>query len=432
LAAELTKVAATGGFAALARKCQDLRLIPEDFGIDDIRSVAARTRAYVASLVDYRPQPIPIPIHLFRALETPDSIGNACRGWLRVLPAKQVRDFPVPGNHVTMLTEPHVATLGKALSDAIHQASVAKLPLSPRHSPLMTIQTGRRQPARPPVFCVPGAAASVTAFNDLAAALGPEWPIHGLQPRGLDGLGIPHSTASAAASDYVRAVLEFHPAGPLHLIGHSFGGWVAYEMAVRLAGAGRTVDSLTIIDSEEPGSSNDGPARERTREEILGQLVELFEQSAERSLDIVAKELAALDEPAQLELLHQRLVGVGLLPRRSTPEVLRGVLRTFTANLQTAYVPSKEYAGPASLVLVRDPKDDEATAQRIHETTARGWRRFARELVVWRSPGNHMTVLEAPHVAALADRLGAILRRGVTRSASRETEGDGKGVLSAR
>ncbi|WP_256349730.1 thioesterase domain-containing protein, partial [Pseudomonas gingeri] len=92
-----------------------------------------------------------------------------------------------------------------------------------------TIQTGRA--GRTPIFCVPGAGDSVTGFIGLTDALGADWPLIGLQPRGLDGAGAPHSRVESAARHYLQAIEQSHSHGPLHLIGHSFGGWVAFEMA---------------------------------------------------------------------------------------------------------------------------------------------------------------------------------------------------------
>ncbi|SRR6266567_4292746 len=39
-----------------------------------------------------------------------------------------------------------------------------------------------------PVFCIPGAGASVTSFVEFVNALGEQWPVYGLQPRGIDML----------------------------------------------------------------------------------------------------------------------------------------------------------------------------------------------------------------------------------------------------
>jgi hypothetical protein len=64
-----------------------------------------------------------------------------------------------------------------------------------------------------PIFCVPGAGDSVTGFIHLTEAIGPEWPIIGLQPRGLDGVSVPHSAVEAAAAFYLQAIEQIHPQG---------------------------------------------------------------------------------------------------------------------------------------------------------------------------------------------------------------------------
>jgi thioesterase domain-containing protein len=127
----------------------------------------------------------------------------------------------------------------------------------------------------------------------------------------------------------------------------------------------------------------------------------------DRSLNLVAGDFDGLGYSAQLELLHRHLVAVEMVSRRSTPEVLRGMLRTFATNLRTTYVPSEIYPEPVRLVLVRDGKDDEANCRRKDNEIADGWQRFAPELVTWIGPGNHMTILKPPHVAMLADWLSS-------------------------
>ena len=155
-----------------------------------------------------------------------------------------------------MMRPPNAATLGEALSRALGRARNAAAPLSAKgYSPVVTLQGGAAGAA--PLFCVPGAGSGVTSFIDLMSALDPSVPVHGLQPRGLDAEAPPHATVQAAAEHYLRALREACPAGPVHLLGHSFGGWVALEMALRLHEAGRPVASLTILDSEVPDDSED-------------------------------------------------------------------------------------------------------------------------------------------------------------------------------
>ena len=96
------------------------------------------------------------------------------------------------------------------------------------------------------------------------------------------------------------------------------------------------------------------------------------------------------------------MVGLGLLPARTTPEVLIGPFRTFARCLRTPYRPSGVYPGRLRLVLVDDPRMDEAANRANFAEVERGWRKWAPGLVFSVGAGNHVTALKPPHVATLA------------------------------
>jgi pimeloyl-ACP methyl ester carboxylesterase len=114
----------------------------------------------------------------------------------------------------------------------------------------VALQVGRSNALS--LFCVPGAGATGASFHELVSCLPKTWRIHSFEPEPQgDGSLLPYSTVSAAADGYLAALGEIHSKGPVHLLGHSFGGWVAFEMAKQLTKAGR-VASLTILDSQPP------------------------------------------------------------------------------------------------------------------------------------------------------------------------------------
>jgi arthrofactin-type cyclic lipopeptide synthetase C len=379
-------------------RCHDEGLLPLHVTVAQARAVRDRLRGHHAAMREYAPLPIPVLVHQFPARQSPEA--DPTRGWGVFHTERLLRVTPVPGTHLSMMQPPNAAALGEALARAMDEARDGAPPRSSKvRSPLMTLQRGAAGAA--PLFCVPGAGSGVTSFIELLMALDPSVPVHGLQPRGVDGEAPPHATVQAAAEQYLRALHEACPAGPVHLLGHSFGGWVALEMALRLHEAGRPVASLTILDSEVPDDS-EAVIREYGGGEAFLKLVEVLEFVAERSLGIGPADVASRDDAGWLKLLHGKMVGLGLLGARATPEVLAGPFRTFSRCLRTAYRPAGVYPGRLRLVLVDDPAKDEAANRAHFAEVERGWRKWAPGLEFSVGAGNHITALKAPHVAVLA------------------------------
>jgi amino acid adenylation domain-containing protein len=99
-----------------------------------------------------------------------------------------------------------------------------------------------------PLFCIHGWGGEVFGFLDLARHLAPERPVFGLQAIGLDGKVPRHGSVEEMAACYAEAIMERRPEGPVHLIGYSAGGWIAYAVAQELQQHGRRVN-LSMLDT---------------------------------------------------------------------------------------------------------------------------------------------------------------------------------------
>nr|WP_083401962.1 non-ribosomal peptide synthetase [Pseudofrankia saprophytica] len=119
-----------------------------------------------------------------------------------------------------------------------------------RHPDVMPLRTGG---AGTPLFCFAGAGGLAIAMLSLAANFSGERPVYGLQAHGLERRGVPDWSVRAIARRHARHIRLLQPAGPYLLLGHSFGGLVAFEAAHQLRAAGEEVALLTIVDSAPPG-----------------------------------------------------------------------------------------------------------------------------------------------------------------------------------
>jgi nonribosomal peptide synthetase DhbF len=101
----------------------------------------------------------------------------------------------------------------------------------------------------PPLFCVhPGGGLS-WCYAGLLRQLPAEAPVYGLQARGLLEPDRMPATVAEMAADYLAQLRAVAPTGPYRLLGWSFGGVVAHELAVRLRAAGEPVELLAMLDS---------------------------------------------------------------------------------------------------------------------------------------------------------------------------------------
>jgi thioesterase domain-containing protein len=309
-----------------------------------------------------------------------------------------------------MLASPNVEKLGKALFEAVQNAGLESIePPEKLYAPAVRLQMGPGESE--PLFCIPGAGASATSFIELASNIKTARPIYGFNWRGLDGELLPYTSVQSAATAYLKAQRELQRRGRIHLLGHSFGGWAALEMAIQMSEAGNVEDAISsviVIDSEAP-DDQEGVRREYDSVEAAMVWVNVVEQFLERPLEIKKSDLDHRDEAGQMEFVHRRLVAAGFFPRRSTPQILRGTWRACASSLRTCFHPRGMYQGPVHLILATDPALDEEGNRQRREQVVRGWQRWAPNLAWRQVSGNHMTILKPPYVVELASVIRSII-----------------------
>lgn len=137
---------------------------------------------------------------------------------------------------VTIYSAPTIASLAVL----IDQPAVPRLP----H--LVLLKPGNEQP---PIFVAHGLGSSVMEFFDLIKHIPSPRPIYGFQAKGTDGASAPLVRVEDMAQFHLKSIRNLQPRGPYTLIGYSFGGVVAFEMARRVSEVGERVALLTMIDS---------------------------------------------------------------------------------------------------------------------------------------------------------------------------------------
>ena len=106
----------------------------------------------------------------------------------------------------------------------------------------------QRHGDRTPLFLVHGAEGNVLLYRSLAAHLGVDQPVFGLQSAGLDGRSPVDARFENVARRYVEEIRRIQAHGPFMLGGYCLGGTIALEMAQQLIKAGETVGLVALIE----------------------------------------------------------------------------------------------------------------------------------------------------------------------------------------
>lgn len=115
---------------------------------------------------------------------------------------------------------------------------------------LVKIQSGSNN--KQPLFCIHAIWGNVLFYRLLVNYLPPTQPVYGLQAQGLDGKQPALISVTDMAAKYIQEMRTVQPQGPYYIVGHSFGGKVAFEMAQQLRSQGDKVALLGIIDTAAP------------------------------------------------------------------------------------------------------------------------------------------------------------------------------------
>ncbi|WIV55720.1 type I polyketide synthase [Amycolatopsis nalaikhensis] len=249
-----------------------------------------------------------------------------------------------------------------------------------------------------PLFLFHPAGGPTSVYRELVRLLPEGQPVYGFER--IDD----EDTVEAKAACYAELVREIQPHGPYRLGGWSFGGCLAYETARRL---GEPVELVFLIDSILPL-----PAPGKPVEELLLERFDRFAEHVSRTygvpFEVPRAELAGLNEHGQIRWVVDRLA-------ERVPDMGQGVLRHqyesyVDARVAERYTP-EPYGGRVLLLRAKDPHPltTALDPRYLRTDDALGWDEYCEGLEVVRVPGDHVSMIDPPHVAVLADALAARL-----------------------
>ena len=279
----------------------------------------------------------------------------------------------------------HMAQAVLQQRESAPEAPAAVVPLQPHGS-------------LPPVFFVHSADRNVMGYVNLVRHLGPEQPAFGIRDLGDMARPVAH-----IAADHVEAIRAVQPHGPYYLASWSFGGIVAYEMAVQLQAEGETVAFLGMLDTLSPVLSRRW-GWDRTADVVVA-LAQDAAARMRRPFVMSADALEGLELDAQVAAAVAALHAQGAAPPDYDPVELREscamVLDRITSSAD--YVPGP-FSGTLTLFRAtegREKHEEMFATGSDEEKQTMGWSAYADAVEVHAVPGAHAVLGAEPHVRVL-------------------------------
>ncbi len=288
----------------------------------------------------------------------------------------------------TLFYAPTIRTLAALIRDSEARAV---------DSPIVPIQPNGTKPA---IYCIGALGGEVMLFRRLSQLLGQDQPLYGLQPFSL---GERLSTVESIAAGYLAELRQWGEPRPFALLGYSFGGLVAIEMARQLRKNGNEPAVTAIIDARYlAGCKAVEPIKARIHRYLyhldqsirgprgIGYLVDRFRYSFLRRVRKVSEGLG-------VELLKTAtdIVGRQMIAAESyRPKPYSGRIYMFRAESRTELL------------------DDQTM----------GWGKILLDLQIDDVPGDHGTINTGENVRVLAGKLMKILKNAAN---GQDVERDG-------
>ncbi|CCH57118.1 amino acid adenylation domain protein [Fibrisoma limi BUZ 3] len=256
-----------------------------------------------------------------------------------------------------------------------------------------------------PVYLIHGGGLHVLNFNSFAMHMDPEQPVFGLQAFGLHDGDEPLDSMEAIAAFYVSEIMAQNPTGPYAIVGYSFGGYIAVEMARQLKRMGKEVKLLGMMDTDAQSSPYQLFESRTLKQKLMRQVVK--SKSIFKSL---------LGQPWQT-FTYQWQYFQQLLKSWSEPvspiaevpsEHLAQNLRRINEKHETAYknYTMKPYEGKIHLFKAEIGPYFGKAFEYL------GWEKFAMKGVeLYHVSGNHLTMLLPPYDKGFARTLQDALNK---------------------
>ena len=282
-------------------------------------------------------------------------------------------------NLVEFFREPTIEHMARLVSGETGRKSTLQL---------ISLRKGSDKQA---LYFVHPSGGGVHHYAELAELLETERAFYGIQAKGLDGKEALHQTIPEMAAAYIDLVLKNQPRGEYIIGSWSLGVIIAHEMARQLNLMGKKVALLLQFD-QGPYIDYEPPAD--TAEMLANMFVRYFK--------IDPDYLRSLDEEEQFKVVIKKAKKHRVIPKFvRLADFKRYILVNETQIMAWKNYQIEPY--PGKMILFRSEEN-----KGVHDPSL-GWKNWVNEIEIIDVPGNHITMIQKPHVQELARKLSKTL-----------------------
>lgn len=289
---------------------------------------------------------------------------------------------------------------------------------------------------RPPLFLVHDGDGETMLYRNLALRLDPGHAVYGLQPYGLDGLAMAHTRIDEMAAYHIRKIRSIQPHGPYLLGGMCAGGVIAFEVARQLQAQGESVALVALLDAADPAEPTrawratgnrlrrfSGVFREGERQSPAQRawtvLRKAFGKIRNTAAYVASERLAKIRDELRMRALRASLDRGGRPPRVLGPIPLQ----TVYLFAERDYRPDGRFDGELTLFRATAGIGPDEPYVGRYDDPLLGWgRRATLGIRAFDVPGGHSSMLQEPHVEALAERLQSCIDEALAADPARQPE----------
>ncbi|NUZ10464.1 amino acid adenylation domain-containing protein [Pseudoalteromonas sp. McH1-7] len=245
-----------------------------------------------------------------------------------------------------------------------------------------------------PVVLIAGAGGWLMAFHALVNGLDSRIPVYGLQPEALAEEPETLTSIERTAEYYLSVLAGAELGEQVHLVGHSFGSFIAYQLATLLEQQGRSTCSLTVIDTPVPSNPALNLDETQVAQMMLDNLVAFFR------LSVSDAEISAYqqgDATARIASLNRWIKQAGF---NFSDTHLRHFQQVFSAQLR-ANIEMRSMLSDIPICVVKTQQTQEFEGRPVNKDM--GWQPFSHSLSCYEVKGEHLSCLQAEQVGQLVN-----------------------------